>query len=231
MLDFPTPKTMAKTLRSALAERGHALSHGQCLDLVARQLGYSDWNVLTAKQQATDVSESLVMPDGWYAAAHSTSLYYNMGGDPSVPGVARIETRKGVSIPPDLTGVMMQAFAATAYRGQRISLSVELKTEGSALGTIWMRVDPANGRYLSFDNMLDRKVDGPLKGNHDWAGRSVVLDVPESADSIHFGFLLRGNGAVLARHFALKVVGADVPVTGGLRFPDDPANLGLALGR
>lgn len=228
MLDFPTPKAMAKALRGALADHGHALSHGQCLDLVARQLGYADWNVLAARQQPEHGPDGLVMPDGWFAAHPSRSEYFRMGIDPANPGIARIEARKGVSIAPDITGVMMQSFSASAYRGKRLSLSAELKTQGAALGTIWMRVDPANGRYLAFDNMLDRGEDGPLQGNSDWAERRVVLDVPEGADSIHFGFFLQGSGAVLARRFALGVAADECPVTGRGRFPDDPINLGFS---
>jgi hypothetical protein len=33
-------KTMAKSLRAALAERNIALSHGECLEIVARQFGF-----------------------------------------------------------------------------------------------------------------------------------------------------------------------------------------------
>ena len=59
MSDFPAPKTMAKALRGALAERDIALSHAQCLDLVARQLGFADWNVLAAR---TGPDEALAQP-------------------------------------------------------------------------------------------------------------------------------------------------------------------------
>ncbi|MBO0345499.1 glyoxalase superfamily protein [Roseibium limicola] len=40
-------KSQAKRLRSALSDKG-ALTHGQTLDLVARQYGYRDWNTLFA---------------------------------------------------------------------------------------------------------------------------------------------------------------------------------------
>jgi ATP-dependent Lon protease len=46
-------KAMAKALRAALEERHVALSHGECLEIVARQLGFADWNTLSA-QQATE---------------------------------------------------------------------------------------------------------------------------------------------------------------------------------
>jgi len=42
-------KSMAKSLRSALAVKQVALSHAECLEIVARQLGFPDWNTLCAK--------------------------------------------------------------------------------------------------------------------------------------------------------------------------------------
>jgi catechol 2,3-dioxygenase-like lactoylglutathione lyase family enzyme len=48
------PKAMAKRLRTALAERDIALSHSETLEIVARQLGARDWNVLAASLGAAD---------------------------------------------------------------------------------------------------------------------------------------------------------------------------------
>ena len=42
-------KSMAKSLRNALAERQVALPYGACLEIVARQFGFADWNTLAAK--------------------------------------------------------------------------------------------------------------------------------------------------------------------------------------
>ncbi|MBJ6373627.1 glyoxalase superfamily protein [Sedimentitalea arenosa] len=52
-MSHPTPsradlKAQAKSLRSALAASGHAVSHSQSLELLARQLGHRDWNTLHA---------------------------------------------------------------------------------------------------------------------------------------------------------------------------------------
>lgn len=43
------PKTMAKRLRSALADRGIELGHSETLELVARQYGARDWNTFAAR--------------------------------------------------------------------------------------------------------------------------------------------------------------------------------------
>ena len=41
-------KTQAKRLRSALAEDGDFISHSEALELLAKQMGFRDWNTLHA---------------------------------------------------------------------------------------------------------------------------------------------------------------------------------------
>jgi hypothetical protein len=227
MLDFPAPKTMAKSLRSALAEHGHELSHGQCLELVARQLGYADWNGLAARDTSMSPPD-LQMPEGWFAATHSSRELFRMGVAPDMAGVAMVAARAGAKIPPNTTGVLMQSFSAQTFRAKRLRFTAELKTRSAKAGTIWMRVDPrGGGSYLRFDNMLNRPENGALKGDADWTERSIVLDVPYSAESIHLGFFLREKGTVWARNFALDIVGDDVPETVSGQFPLGPTNFGF----
>lgn len=45
-------KSMAKALRKALADRNVDLSHSDCLEIVARQFGFPDWNTLKAASDA-----------------------------------------------------------------------------------------------------------------------------------------------------------------------------------
>lgn len=49
MRTFHDAKAMAKTLRERLAARDVALSHSDCLELVAQEFGFDNWNVLAAK--------------------------------------------------------------------------------------------------------------------------------------------------------------------------------------
>ena len=42
-------KAQAKRLRKALEAEGNFISHGEALELLAHQLGYRDWNTLSAK--------------------------------------------------------------------------------------------------------------------------------------------------------------------------------------
>lgn len=49
MRTFHDAKTMARTLREGLAQRNVELSHSEALELVAREFGCDNWNVLAAK--------------------------------------------------------------------------------------------------------------------------------------------------------------------------------------
>jgi catechol 2,3-dioxygenase-like lactoylglutathione lyase family enzyme len=48
MRTFLDSKAMARALRNQLAEKKIALTHSECLELVAEQFGFDSWNVLAA---------------------------------------------------------------------------------------------------------------------------------------------------------------------------------------
>jgi hypothetical protein len=47
---------MAKSLRDPLAARSVVLSHSECLEIVAKQFGFADWNTLSAKLDVEQLS-------------------------------------------------------------------------------------------------------------------------------------------------------------------------------
>lgn len=49
MRTYTDAKAMAKSLRNSLAAKGISLSHSECLEMVAKQFGFADWNLLAAK--------------------------------------------------------------------------------------------------------------------------------------------------------------------------------------
>ena len=49
MRTFMDAKAMAKAMRETLAAQGSEISHGQALEIVAKQFGEPTWNVLSAK--------------------------------------------------------------------------------------------------------------------------------------------------------------------------------------
>lgn len=69
MRSFRDAKLMARTLRETLAARHIPLSHSETLEIVARQFGYDDWNVLAAK-----IGDAGAAPVGEGAATDGVSL-------------------------------------------------------------------------------------------------------------------------------------------------------------
>lgn len=119
-------------------------------------------------------------------------------------------------------GTLQQSINAEAYRGKRLHLSALLRSEHAGSAQMWMRIDGSGEHALGFDNMDDR----PLKGDRDWQRCDIVLDVPDEAKSIAFGFFISGTGKVWADGFKLETVGHDVPTTNKVPpYRDRPANL------
>lgn len=235
MYSFLDAKLMAKALRKAMAERKIELSHSDCLELVARQFGLADWNTLAARIAASaGDSDELKLPQDWFVTGHTERKNYRLGLDPTLSGTALIESRfargAGVVFDDDHYGVLMQSIVADAYRARRVRLSASIKTEDADLGSIWLRVDKSQGNVLCFDNMVARKSDGALRGTTEWTERTVVLDVPEEAESIRYGFLLQRYGRVWARAFRIETVGDDIAPTAGRSYLPKPANLDFSEG-
>ena len=220
------PKIMAKALRAALGERGTALTHSEALELVARMLGHRDWNTAAAAL-APETLPALVLPDGWKVTGTQAEDYV-IGIDPERPGgPARIRSLMDRANGEGFA-TLMQSIEAGDLRGGRIRLRAEIRVvEVDGFGAIWMRVDGTRGRRLRFDNLQRRGE--TLSGTTGWTAREIVLDVAEEAESVHYGFLLRGIGEVAARGFVLERVDASVSVTSdrGVWEPA-PENLGMA---
>lgn len=62
MRDFRDAKAMAKTLRQALHAKSFTLTNSESQELVARILGYRDWNVLAARIQAIQLPTTSAQP-------------------------------------------------------------------------------------------------------------------------------------------------------------------------
>ncbi|KAA0972700.1 VOC family protein [Aureimonas fodinaquatilis] len=60
MRDFRDAKAMAKTLRLALGARQHDISHSEALEIVARQLGAANWNILSAQLSEDEPDKDLI---------------------------------------------------------------------------------------------------------------------------------------------------------------------------
>lgn len=229
MRDYREAKPMAKALQKALTARNFEFSHSDCLELVARQYGLDSWNVLAARLKSSEETPSLLnIPKGWIISGVHAELFE--AGTEILDGgkVASIRSRRNADLPDKSDFLtLMQSIDAGVFRGKRLHLQAELKTEAvTGIGTLWMRVDGQPKSTLKFDNLEQRSKNGPLSGSMDWTQRHVVLDVPEEAQSIHYGFFLQRSGQVWCRKVALDVVGSEVAETMPNKYPlDRPSNL------
>lgn len=53
MRDYRDAKAMAHSLREALTHKAIAISHSECLELIAKSFGVDTWNILSAKIEAS----------------------------------------------------------------------------------------------------------------------------------------------------------------------------------
>ncbi len=105
---------------------------------------------------------------------------------------------------------MVQSIRADDYRGKRVRLTGYVKAQDVAeYAGLWLRVDGPDMLVQGFDNMFDR----PVKATADWTKCELVLDVPEDAAAIVFGFMVVGKGQAWADDLKLETVDRDVPVT------------------
>ena len=122
MLDISNAKSMARTLRTSLSERRIDLPHSTCLELVARQFGFSDWNVLSARLEERESPSvtPLTLPKDWFVVGSVGDTTHRLGLDPDRPGAALIESIVARGQGKDLTGliaVLMQSIGAEDFLG------------------------------------------------------------------------------------------------------------------
>lgn len=118
---------------------------------------------------------------------------------------------------------LMQSISAEPWRGKRVRLTAQVRTRGAQRAQLWMRVDGQNRQVLAFDSMTNR----PITGSRPWRSYAIVVDVPRTATSMSYGFLLAGQGTVWADDFRIEPVDPTVPLTAPPRLPEAPRNPGF----
>jgi uncharacterized protein len=83
MRDFRDAKAMAQTLRDELKAKGVCLTHSDNLELVAKVLGFHDWNTLAAKIQSEN--HSLITQPGTMTPTAARPTIPTGAGLPTVP--------------------------------------------------------------------------------------------------------------------------------------------------
>lgn len=126
-------------------------------------------------------------------------------------------------VQPNLVGSALQAVQAAPYLGLRMELTAATRGEGwGTTGEVWLyTVDPA-GVVLTFQNLLVRPESVP-RTRTQWRRHRIVMDVPTHADTVVFGFSVRGRGKLWADDFQLTAVDKSIPLTSG--YTADPVGV------
>ena len=207
-------KSMARAMEGALRAKNVTLTHGECLDIVARQFGLKDWNVLSAQAKHSEAAarRRIASLKGWALLAEHPDAYdHGPEVDPTAVGCGAalihhdpVLGPKRYPDPARAFGYYMQTVSAVPFHGQRVAISAKLRCQDVMHGaTLWTRVDAMPGHTLAFDNLKDAP-EGWLFGSMPWVERRVVVDVPADAISLHFGFFLKGWGALRAADFRVE---------------------------
>jgi hypothetical protein len=159
---------------------------------------------------------SFVLPAGWFMEG-SKPKSYDMGIDKGAGKDGKnAATIKSIDSSIDGFGTLMQDCLPGKYRGKRIQMTGWLKSKDvSEWAGLWLRIDTKiSVKAATFDNTHDGKNDRSLKGTTDWKKYVIVLDVPDSASNIAYGFLLVGTGQVWADNISFEIVSSDIQTTG-----------------
>jgi ATP-dependent Lon protease len=74
MRDFRDAKAMAQTLRDALKTKSIILTHSESLEVIAKSLGFHDWNVLSAAIQATETVPAVTAKQPLRSSGHDSPI-------------------------------------------------------------------------------------------------------------------------------------------------------------
>ncbi len=155
--------------------------------------------------------ETINSSAGWFpAGSHPTD--YEMGAA-ATAGMThttgfRIQSKPGANR--NGFGTLMRWAPGAPWRGKRLQLSARMKGENVDRLQLWLRADNSARTPIAFYNMDDR----PVRGNSEWQRYTVVLDIPEGAERLAFGFfVLGGRGTGWAEDFHVEEVGREVPVS------------------
>jgi hypothetical protein len=176
-----------------------------------RHAGLLLLGIFVASTAATIIGQvDAAVPEGWIQAG-SRPEDYDMGVDRTLvrdgKPTAYIKSKNQQATG---FGTLMQMVDAGKYKGKRLRLYAQVKSELVSDWTgLWMRVDGDRQRVLAFDNMEKRAI----RGSTDWKRYEVVLDVSPEAKAVAFGVLLVGRGKVFLNGLGLEPVDRAVATT------------------
>jgi hypothetical protein len=152
------------------------------------------------------------VPHGW-SAQESVPHQYRVGIDHQIvhSGTSSLFLRSLAREPAGAV-LVLQQFAATPYRGKRVSVSAFLRSDNVESGaelSLW-----SFGPGESAEKAAVRKTTG-------WKQYQLVMDVPSEADRLMIGLMMSGPGTLWADDFSFTQVSKTVPVSRTGRQPEN----------
>lgn len=153
--------------------------------------------------------EALVMPRAWQLVATPDAGYTAGIAEQGVVTINAPEEADSSTY-----GALMQRFEAGKFRGQRVRLSAEIKSEpGSGWSGLWMRTDPQDADGTPLSPHSHAAVSEPAASDNNWHMLHVVMHIPDSANTIAIGVMLGGSGRLWVKNLKFETVGADVALS------------------
>lgn len=141
------------------------------------------------------------LPPGWFCptAGHAGKLT-----DDNVK-----EGKKCVQIAPEKSdqkapfGNLMQMIDGKAYRGKQISVSAQVRVQGTGgRAQLWVREDCTGQKMGFFDNMSDR----PLTSG-EWTRAEIVGDISKEAEMLNIGLMVLGGATAWLDDVKVEILG------------------------
>jgi uncharacterized protein len=180
-------KSMARSLRDALAARNVALSHSECLEIVARQLGFADWNTLSAKLSTEEHA-----PGEPKRAA-----------DPA-PAAAAVDSHSGTTVAVPRAGTALERVPVVALRDVVVYPGVVIPLYAARPRTVRAMEVAAQGDKLAL-LLTQRRTADDDPGAQDLYGIGTFASVLEVLKLPNGTWKLLVSGVARARVDAIEV--------------------------
>jgi hypothetical protein len=118
-------------------------------------------------------------------------------------------------------GTLERELPAKAVQGQRVQLSVRLKSEGVASTMVTLQINKADGTGIRSPASMRWQTDS----GDAWQVKQFVLDVPHDAQNLVLDINVKDKAKVWVDELSLKAVGPDVKLSSSgrtsMQRPDD----------
>ncbi|MCA3644837.1 MAG: hypothetical protein IOC54_02895 [Methylobacterium sp.] len=203
MRSFLDAKTIAKTLRQELQNRKIELSHSECLEVVARQFGFRDWNTMaaTGTQTGAQKLDLASLPPNWELSGEHKWLFEARilkKAGPTSKNVLLLRSKPDAVVQnTEWCCVYPKAFSAEQFRGKNVEFRASVRcTDLQGVAFLWIRIEDALRERITHVGRWEVPEEEVLSGTRDWQHQSISVAVPNEAAAMYFGATLYGNGAV-----------------------------------